>query len=194
MTSAVQITVVQTDLGPVLSGYQVVMRPIEEDDLETLRCWRNDEGVSQFMVSQSLISVEQQQAWFKKILRDNSQMHFAITYKDKIIGSANIKCASINGDIKDSLILEPGLYIGDEKYRNNIIAFSPTLLLNDYCFDFLKCTKLVAIVKADNKAALNYNAKLGYQVVKQDELMEIQLDKSAYHAQSKTLKALLSRN
>lgn len=188
------ISIVETEFGPILSGYQVVMRPIKQDDLELLRNWRNDEGVSQFMVSQSTITQEQQQAWYNKILRDTTQMHFVICYKDNVIGSANLKSKSINTDVKDSDVIEPGLYIGDARYRNNVIAFSPTLLLNDYCFDVLKCTKLVAIVKANNEAALNYNAKLGYIVVKQEELVEIELDKSAYHAQSKTLKALLSRN
>ena len=188
------IEVKQTARGPVLSGYQVVMRPIALDDLELLRTWRNGQNVSQFMLSHSHISVEQQKAWFKKILRDTSQLHFVICYKDRIIGSANIKCKNSKSDIKHSSILEPGLYIGDEKYRNNIIAFSPTLLLNDYCFDFLQCTKLVALVKADNKAALNYNAKLGYKVIKENELVEIELEKSAYDTQSKMLKALLSRN
>jgi len=188
------IKVVQTKTGPILSGYQVVMRPIEQSDLELLRNWRNDHDVSQFMVSQSHITREQQQAWFNKILRDTSQMHFVISYKDSVIGSANLKSKSSRDDVTESAIVEPGLYIGEERYRNNIVAFSPTLLLNDYCFDVLKCTKLVAIVKANNTAALNYNAKLGYSVVKQDELVEIELEKTAYQTHSKTLKTLLSRN
>ena len=188
------IDVKNTHLGPVLSGYQVVMRPVERDDLEMLRTWRNSQNVRQFMLSHSAISAEQQNAWFSKINRDSSQLHFVICYKGTIIGSANIKTHDNAGDINNSQVLEPGLYIGDERYRNNILAFAPTLLVNDYCFDFLHCTKLVAVVKADNKAALNYNAKLGYKIIKQDKLVEIELQKSAYEKQARTLKALLSRN
>ncbi|GAA6185383.1 MULTISPECIES: GNAT family N-acetyltransferase [Alteromonadaceae] len=181
------------DENQVLRGYQVSLREVQESDLPLLRAWRNDPEVSQFMISQAEISEEQQSAWFRKVSRDPSQQHFMIVYKDQDIGSLNIKSRVLGKPLTQAHTIEPGLYIGAAKYRNNIIAFSPTLLINDYCFESLKCKKLVARVKSDNQAALNYNLKLGYQIVNQGDLIEISLNFEDYQRDSKTLKALLSR-
>ena len=177
-----------------LTGYQVTLRPVELSDLDMLRQWRNSPQVSQYMLSQSIITQEQQLAWFKKIERDDSQQHFMIGYKDSLIGSLNIKSKLVGESLAQASVIEPGLYIADDRYRSNIIAFSPTLLINDYCFEQLNCDKLVAVVKPDNHAALNYNTKLGYKVVKHGELIEIELNFDDYQDHSKSLKALLSHN
>ncbi|WJG10573.1 GNAT family N-acetyltransferase [Aliiglaciecola sp. LCG003] len=183
-----------SDTAPTLEGYGVKLRPVGADDLEQLRQWRNDPQVSQFMLSQKPISAEQQSAWFAHIQRATNQLHFVIEYKGSAIGSANIKTRGGVKSLSGAHSIEPGLYIGEPKYRQNIIAFSPTLLLNDYCFDVLKCQHLRAIVKANNQAALNYNQKLGYRTVQSGDLIEIELNFEDYQRCSVTLKSLLSRN
>lgn len=176
-----------------LAGYGVVLRAITQGDLASLRAWRNDPAVSQFMLCQDKISPEQQQAWFAHIQRAHNQQHFVIEYKDKPIGSANIKTRGQGETLTSASVVEPGLYIGDPAYRQNIVAFAPTLLLNDYCFEQLGCARLRAVVKAENQAALNYNLKLGYQIVSQGDLIEIELNFEDYQTHSKMLKGLLSR-
>lgn len=176
-----------------LVGYQVCLKQVVESDLSMLRNWRNDPAVSQYMVSQDFISAEQQRAWFASIQRTNKQQHFVIYYKDQPIGSANIK-VNVGESLLAAKTIEPGLYIADSRYRNNIVAFSPTLLLNDYCFDDLGVETLAAVVKGDNLAALNYNKKLGYQVVNQDEFIAIKLNRTDYQRHSQGLKNLLDRS
>lgn len=176
-----------------LNGYQVELRSLEESDLEQVREWRNSPQVSQYMLSQEEISAEQQQAWFKKNQRDPSQQHFVILYKSEAIGVANIKSRGINNPLDRAKVIEPGLYIAVEKYRNNILAFAPTLLLNDYCFETLGAEKLVAVVKADNLAALNYNEKLGYKVENRAEVIDISLVFEDYQRHTAQLKGFLSR-
>lgn len=180
-----------------LSGYQVILKEVCEDDIECIRQWRNDPGVSRYMLSQDIISAEQQRTWFNKIQRDDSQQHFVIHYKNQAIGVANIRACYSGESLKTARAIEPGLYIAREKYRNNILAFAPTLVLNDYCFEYLACKQLKAVVKGDNLAALNYNQKLGYQIEKHSEspveLIEIRLNKADYQQHTVQLKALLSR-
>ncbi|WP_185969289.1 GNAT family N-acetyltransferase [Aliiglaciecola sp. M165] len=176
-----------------LNGYQVTLRPVLHSDLETLRAWRNSPEVSEHMLSQSTINQEQQLAWFKKVQRDPSQAHFIISYRGEDIGSSNIKSRLAGETLEQARVIEPGLYIADPRYRGNILAFSPTLLINDFCFETLGCKKLVAVVKSTNQAALKYNQKLGYKVVKQGELIEIELNFEDYQQHSKVLKRLLSR-
>lgn len=177
----------------ILSGYQVELRTVESADLDMLREWRNDPAVSQHMLSQEQITQEQQQAWFNKIQRDPSQQHFIIIYKKQPIGSANVKSRGIGMPLEAAAAIEPGLYIADERYRNNVLAFAPTLLLNDYCFETLGAEKLLAVVKRTNSAALNYNEKLGYKIESKGELVEISLIFEDYQSQTKQIKALLSR-
>lgn len=180
----------ETDL--ILSGYQVTLRPVTQDDLEMLRTWRNAPSVSQFMVSQDIITPEQQTAWFKKVSRDPKQLHFIITYKDQPIGAANLRVLQ-GADLYTATVIEPGLYIFEDKYRANLLTFAPSLLLNDFCFNRLRVKILRAVVKSDNAAALNYNQKLGYQVVRKGALVEIELQQRSYDQASKSLKGLLSR-
>lgn len=180
-------------LGKDLKGYQVELRSIQPSDLEQLRLWRNSPEVSQNMLSQETITPAQQLKWFEKISHDNTQQHFAITYKGELLGAANLK--SLSGDnIQVSNELEPGIYIGHETYKGNLLAFAPSLLLIDYCFYHLKVTKLRAVVKRENQAALKYNETLGYQVAEQDELIQIELTQENYEKSTIQLKKLLSRN
>lgn len=177
-----------------LSGYQVELNKVTESDLERLREWRNSDNVAQYMLTSDKITQEQQLAWFKKIERDERQQHYVISYKSQPIGAANIKAYYQGETLASARVIEPGLYIADDKYRNNILAFAPTLLLNDYCFTELGTQALRAVVKSDNQGALSYNEKLGYQIEKQAELVEICLTQSTYETHSKGLKALLSRD
>lgn len=181
------------ELRRSLSGYQVSLQTVTETDLEGIRQWRNDPSVARFMLSQDKISVEQQRAWFKKITRDPCQQHFMIHYKNQPIGVANIKSYYQGETLVSARAIEPGLYIADERYRGNILAFAPSLLLIDYCFEGLAAQSLKAVVKADNQAALNYNEKLGYQIEKQGELVEIKLNRDDYAQKTQGLKALLNR-
>lgn len=175
-----------------LEGYQVVLQTITADDIEMLRTWRNDPKISQFMLSQEVISREQQQTWFEKVTTDLKQHHFVIYYKNRAIGAANIK-AKDGANLSSAKIIEPGLYIFDDRYRGNILAFAPTLLLNDYCFESLSANSLEAIVLKENSAALNYNIKLGYKVTEEKSDFLISLTQSDYELAAGPLKKLLSR-
>lgn len=176
-----------------LSGYGVIMSPVKSEQLELLRSWRNSAFIKAQMVSDEAITEQQQQQWFQHIQQRHDQQHFVIHYKNESIGAANLK--SIDGlSIADSETLEPGIYIGDDRYRGNILAFAPSLLLLDYCFEDLRKPSLKAKVKTSNEAALNYNRKLGYQEVDIDnEFVLIELTYQQYVASTRILKNLLSR-
>ncbi|XOV79324.1 MAG: GNAT family N-acetyltransferase [Aestuariibacter sp.] len=176
----------------ILDGYKTILKPVTQAHLEILREWRNDPQISQFMLSQDRISEGQQQQWFNKISSDDTQQHWVIYFRGKPIGSANLK--SVEGvRLQESRNIEPGLYIAEPSLRGNIIAFAPSLLLLDYCFDRLAAHQLQAQVKKTNTAALNYNKKLGYSIVKEGELIEIALQKDDYIAATKQIKSFLSR-
>jgi hypothetical protein len=72
-----------------------------------------------------------------------------------------------------------------------MLAFFPALALNQYCFQTLGCTTLLAHVKLDNSAALRFNQQLGYQSTEQQTfstaagpvvLQQMQLDLAGFTA------------
>ncbi len=186
------ITVDTTPDGDIISGHQVRLRPVTVGDLEMLRGWRNSEFVSNQMLSSDTISPGQQQQWFERIQSDNGQRHWVVEYRGEPIGATNVKAAS--GSVAQAKTLEPGLYIGDARYQGNILAFAPTLALYDYCFEHLRTIGFEAVVKAQNVPALKYNQQLGYNVVAEQDLVELYLHKDNYQRQTKRLKQLFSRS
>lgn len=179
--------------APRIEAWQVTLRPLEEGDLDKLRQWRNSDYVREKMVSTSLITAEQQAAWFQKISHDPSQMHWIIEYKGRPVGSTNVKVPVIRETVVSARVLEPGLYIGEPDYQGNILAFAPTLAMYDYCFSHFSVTEFSAAVKPDNDAALKYNRQLGYEISGQDDFVRLRLQKEAYERQTVTLKSFLSR-
>lgn len=189
-------------LGFSLSGYGVTLIPVAEEHLEQLRCWRNDPAISEFMLTKEEITAEQQLSWFQSLAEKPYQKHFVISYKHKAIGAANIKeqyrqPITNKREVENAdteLRLEPGIYLGEEKFRKNVLAFSPSLVLLDYCFDELKVSSLFATVHRENSAALNYNQKLGYKVVDEnDEWLSIMLTPEDYASATTAIKRFLSK-
>lgn len=152
-----------------LSGYGVELRSVIKSDIEMLRQWRNKDHIRSMMKSTSYITKEQQQVWFDSLEDATHVRHFLISYKEQAVGSATLTATSfVSGftdDLENAREIETGLYIGHESYRNNILAFAPSLLACDYCFDELQVEQLVATVNSSNKQALSYNEKLGYKEV-----------------------------
>ncbi|MCE2595591.1 GNAT family N-acetyltransferase [Motilimonas cestriensis] len=151
-----------------ISAYKMVLRDIAADDIETLRQWRNQHDIRSQMLDQQLITVQQQQVWFKGLAQQKSQQHFALEYKGQLVGYANIKSPTKMPLQQAGQILETGLYLGAAKYRGTFLAFCVALALTDYCFDELKAKQLIATVLPSNQAALNFNQQLGYVIDNQD--------------------------
>jgi UDP-4-amino-4,6-dideoxy-N-acetyl-beta-L-altrosamine N-acetyltransferase len=187
-----------------LEGYHICMRKMDSEDIELARQWRNLPHVRDMMIDTSEVSAEQQNRWFDQVCQRKDQWHFMIEYQNKPIGVANIK--STGSTIMVGSPLEIGLYIGEEAYRDNMIAFAPNLLLIDYCFEQLKLDELNAVVKKDNEKAIQYNYALGYrtieaqpEVVKDNEnsqendnrLIKLKLTQEDYNISTKMLKAFL---
>lgn len=181
-----------------ISGYQVSLEPLHENDIMQLRAWRNSEFVRHKMLSSDTITELQQRNWFSKIQNDPQQCHWVVRYKGAAIGTTNIKVPSDSSATSVSVAkaLEPGLYIGEPTYQGNIIAFAPTLALYDYCFDYLNINTLQATVKADNRSALNYNEKLGYETVSRSDdecWITLCITKARYEEATTMIKRFLSR-
>lgn len=176
-----------------LSGYQVELLPVAQAHQLQLRQWRNQDEIRQQMLSDNLISEEQQQAWFRKTQRDPKQLHWVIRFRQQLIGATNVKSLEPGKSAAEASVLEPGLYIGERRYQGNIVAFAPTLAMYDFCFGSLSTRLFRAVVKRTNQNAMSYNQKLGYQVVEDNELCVLELNQAAYEAATAPIRQFLSR-
>lgn len=176
-----------------ISAYQVDLLPMVAEYQAQLRGWRNQDEIRQQMISQDLISEEQQQAWFCKTQYDPKQLHWVVRFRDRLIGATNVKSLETGKSVQQATLLEPGLYIGDQKYQGNIVAFAPTLAMYDFCFNELSTKRFRAVVKQTNDKAMSYNLKLGYEVIEPGELCVLELNYERYQQYTAPIKAFLSR-
>lgn len=182
-----------TDFGSSISGYGVFLSPLTQQDLDLVLSWRNSENVRCNMDSSHCISKEEHYAWFDSIKHSAYQKHWMVYFKDTPIGVTNIRSCIGDKTIDSAANLEPGLYIGEQKYQNNIIAFAPTLAMYDFCFEYLATVQFQARVKKSNNAALNYNKKLGYEFSRRGDLCELLLNRKRYEDSTVLIKQFLSR-
>jgi RimJ/RimL family protein N-acetyltransferase len=66
----------------MLRGQAVVLRPVEERDLDLLACWRNDPDNRQFFFSTALIYPDGQKKWFDALIADRSRVLFIIENRE----------------------------------------------------------------------------------------------------------------
>ncbi|MCO5261131.1 MAG: GNAT family N-acetyltransferase [Crocinitomicaceae bacterium] len=138
-----------------IKGFGLELHPLSEDLLETVRQWRNNQFVAQYMEFQEEISVESQQKWFQSI--ENAH-YFVIFSENKPIGLIDVKKIDYQ-----SKTAESGLFIGDSTFIGSGIALGASILLLDYAFTTLKLENVTAKINKNNKVAEQYNQLLGFQ-------------------------------
>ena len=149
-------------MAVIFKRYQIEFRTIEQGDIEQLRQWRNRDDIRLMMVDQSEISPLQQQTWFERLGEHKNRHHFALWFRDQLIGYAN-------ASFDESESASTGLYIGHEKYRGSMLAICLGVGLSEWCFEQLPITGISAQVVPHNQAALRFNESLGYRVGKQND-------------------------
>lgn len=138
-----------------MKGFGLELVPITEDLLETVRLWRNDSAVAQFMEFQEEISVEEQQKWFNSI---QNAYYFVIKSAETPIGLIDLK--KIDTSTKTA---ESGLFIGNKSFLQSGIALGASVLLLDFAFGELKLNMVTAKINKDNNEAEKYNQFLGFE-------------------------------
>lgn len=183
-----QTTIAKTPI----SAYSVNLRPINENDLPLLLTWRNREDIRLCMLNQNIITQSEHSNWYQNIKHSAQEQHYIIYYKELAIGAINIRCK--NENLSSTQDAEIGLYIAEEKYQGNIIAFAPALALTDFAFHHLNIKTLSSKVIASNASALKYNRQLGYNISEPlNSIVDISLTLDSYNKNTINLKKLLNR-
>ena len=140
----------------MLCGKTVILRVVEEQDIEMIRQWRTSTEIRKNFGDTLPYSAIQQRKWFEKISVDNSQFFFIAEFNNRAFGVLNIQ----NIDMKNG-IATIGWYFIDREV-NSIHILQAVALLIDYAFDELNIRKLYSDVLETNTKALTFNKKIGF--------------------------------
>lgn len=133
------------------------LRPMVEDDLETVLEWRNQPWIRANMYTDHQISLEEHRAWFSRAKTDPNAAYLVCECDGVPIGCVNF----VQIERKNEKAFW-GFYLGEEngpKGRGSAMEF----LALDYAFGPLGLRKLCAEVFAFNEKVLKLHGKFGFQ-------------------------------
>lgn len=137
---------------------EVTFIELEEAHLELVREWRNSPDVSQYMYTESEISIEDQLNWFKVLQKDTTKKYWIIANRDKLIGVVNL--VNIHAQFESA---SWAFYIGDVTTRGGGIGAKIEYAVLNYVFDELKLNKLMCEVFVSNDAVIKLHEKFGFR-------------------------------
>jgi RimJ/RimL family protein N-acetyltransferase len=167
----------------LLQKFGLILRRLEQNDIELVRQMRNSESISRFMMYREHITPEMQLKWFKSINNTNN-FYFIIEYLGEKIGLVNDK--NIDWIRKTS---EGGLFIWEERYRNSIIPLLVSVCIIEMAFYVLNWEKSEVIVLKSNQQAIDYNLRLGFiiQDESENEIVKMVLTRENYELKAKKI-------
>jgi RimJ/RimL family protein N-acetyltransferase len=149
-----------------IDGKKTYLREIQEEDLEVVRCWRNDPEINKFFFNRSYITQEKQREWFQELTQSDTKNFFIIcdkvdrrplgTIQWEILGDGK-RCAEI------------GIYIGEKDatgkgYGSDAMRAAIGYLLGDGEMETVRVTALES-----NQRALEFYKSLGFREISSGE-------------------------
>jgi UDP-4-amino-4,6-dideoxy-N-acetyl-beta-L-altrosamine N-acetyltransferase len=131
----------------MLNSNKVILKGVEELDLESLRNWRNNPSLRKYFREHKDITKIDQSNWYKKILSDKNQYNFSIFAENNLIGHCGLYY--INWINRSA---EFGIYIGNNNYRNGGYGSDALRTLIKYGFNDLNLNKIWCEVYKNNEA------------------------------------------
>ncbi len=174
----------------IIRKYGITLQRLTEADIELVRHHRNSELIRKRMFYQKLITEEEQKKWFQSINNDFNY-YFLILHEEKKIGL-------IHGNIEsyETGISRGGIFIWEPTAMQSHLPIIASVCATDLLFFLVKIKRSLAEVRADNKIALEYNQKFGYQIVEalsDDEKYVLELTPEIYLETAKTIREMVKK-
>ena len=122
------------------------VRPVDFNDMEMMRQWRNSPDVAKYMYTDQHISCGAQEKWFRGMLVDKTKLYWIIELDNVPVGVANLY--DIDFDNRKCMW---AFYIADPNTRGQGLGnFAEHFLMNyafeELCLNRLSCTVLTTNV------------------------------------------------
>lgn len=171
-----------------IERYGILLRPMVAGDLERVRRWRNAPHVRREMAFRAIISPEMQANWWEK-LDVRHHFYWIIVSDGEEVGVVHAK--DIDWVAKTA---ETGIFIGNRAYLKGYVPVLAVLAMMDALLDVHGLEKLRAKIKAGNPGILDFNVRLGYEVVSEaDGFLNLSVTREGYFAAARPLRAMAAR-
>lgn len=139
---------------------RVRIRPLCQSDIELLRQWRNDKGISTFLSEMPYITPEGQQAWYEKYRMDPDSLFFSVIDKEnrKMVGSVALY------SFRDHICEVGRIVIGDSSAHGRRIGYSSLLLAVAIAVKRLQVQEIRLDVHENNAAARKIYEQAGFEI------------------------------
>lgn len=168
----------------IVEQYGLKYTRVTEQDLETIRYWRNQSFIKDTMQFKDYITSEMQKAWFQKINNKNNY-YFIIQHAQKKIGLISCK------DSSDTNVAEGGIFVWDKTFWGTPMPAYASLTMLQAVFDLFKSGEAsLATISCENKKAIDFNLQLGYEIKAKTEdgkYYKLFLTKQKFHKYCKKL-------
>lgn len=145
-----------------LYGKKVMLRAVEEEDLEMLRELTNSPDFERMIVGWSFpISKKDQAEWFANCRNSESRLRFTITTEqDGAVGMIGLR----DIDWKNGSAYGLGMRIARREIRTRGLATDAWMTLMRYAFDELRLNRINGSAIEYNAASLRVCEKVGFKV------------------------------
>ena len=140
----------------------LMLRPLEEHDIENLRNWRNDPETTKFLRPISYITKEMQEKWFQSYLDNPSETAFAIVETEKLnrmIGSVSLY------DLTENSAEIGKFMIGDTEARGCGSGSKSIAAAVYIAFIQMGLKKVISSIHRENIPSYKSFAKIGFQKI-----------------------------
>lgn len=147
----------------------IVVRPLNYDDIESLRKWRNNSNNTKYLRKIGHITPEQQIVWFKNYLKNFDEFGFAIEETEKVkglVGSAALY------NFNDSCAEFGKLLIGHTDAHGNNVGFNSAVAIIYLAFSEFNVKKVILHCYAENAIALHIYNKVGFIIVDKHQISD----------------------
>ena len=144
----------------MIEGERIILREIEEEDLDLIVKWRNDPEILRWLFSYLPLNKVKQLKWYEKYLNDDTQQTFIIELKEEetpigTVGLTNIDYKNQRADLT--------IIIGEKGYWGKGLGEESLNLLVRFAFNEMNLRKIKALVFSDNDKAIKLYEECGFK-------------------------------
>ncbi len=140
----------------------VMLRPLEKEDIEYLRTWRNDPDNTRFLRKIPYITKEMQTNWYERYLLNLDEMCFAVVERkvlNRLVGSLSLH------EFKGKTCFLGKILVGDSYAHGKKVGLNASIAATRIAFEQLNMEVVNLHVFKDNFVALKVYQKAGFIVV-----------------------------
>ncbi len=141
-------------------GKNVEFRPLEKDNLQTIRKWINSIDYRRYSRNEFPLLSEKHNSWYESLIKTNEDIMFTVwhTKTEQLIGDASVY--NINKIYRNA---EIGFGIGEDEFLRKGFGTEIVFLLCDYSFKELNLHRIYATVIAENTGSIKCLEKNGFK-------------------------------